>query len=190
MTPKHPCSVWSRSIQTCMPSHSKPQLPHSRPPRHSSSGITTDRKYNIVIFGVFESPLGMPLYIKKHHNYNEMSSILSKLYDDSSPGCSILDCQHPGGYSDNSTRPRPILATLSTTAEVRYMSLLIVALCPPLFPLNLIIVLLRGELRRFLSWKYGSSSKQVQIVIQLKTTIHISTSMVVFMAKLSTLPIL
>ena len=78
MTLKHPCSVHSRSLP--MPSHSKPQLPRSHPPRHSSNSITTDRKYNVVIFGVSESPQGTPHYTTKHHNYSETSSILWKLY--------------------------------------------------------------------------------------------------------------
>ena len=103
------------------PLHGKPQLPHSHHPRHSSpSSIKTDREHNVVIFGVSESPQEMPCYTRNHYNYIETSSVLSKLYDDSNPRCSTCDCQRIGRYSGNSTRPRPILATLSTTAEVRY----------------------------------------------------------------------
>ena len=51
----------------------------------------------------------------------ETSSILSNLYENSDSGCSIRDCQRIGRYNSNSTRPRPMLAILSTNAEVRYV---------------------------------------------------------------------
>ena len=123
MTLKHPHSV---RVQTNIdtPSHRKPQLPHSHPPRHSLwSSTTTDRKYNAVMFGVSKSPPGTPCPTRNHHDYAETSSVLLKLYEDSNPECSIRDCQRQriGRYSDNSTRPRPLLATLGTTVETRYV---------------------------------------------------------------------
>ena len=112
------------AVQTNMDttSHNKPQVLNSSPPKNSSlRNITTDRKYNIVIFGVTESPQGTPRFTRNQHDYTETSSILSKLYEDSNPGCSIRDCHRIGKYSGNSAHPRPILATLSTTAEVRHV---------------------------------------------------------------------
>ena len=72
-------------IQTNMDttSHSKPQVLHSSPPRHSSLiNITTDRKYNTVIFGVSQSPQATPRFTRSQHDYTETSSILSKLYEE------------------------------------------------------------------------------------------------------------
>lgn len=65
------------------------------------------------------------------------------------------------------------------------MSLRIVALCRPLFPLYWTALLQWGKLWWPFSRKDRSSLKRVQIVVQLKSVTHISISMVVFMAKLS-----
>ena len=65
------------------------------------------------------------------------------------------------------------------------MSLLIVALCTPLFPLYWIALLQWGKLWWLFSQKDRTSLKHVQIVVQLKSVTHISISMVIFKAKLS-----
>ena len=93
----------------------------SHGPRSVSTTTTiseSDRKYNVVLFGIPESSQGTPRFKRITNDYSEACSILSNLEKDDIKW-NVRDCRRIGKYNIDNVRPRPMLVTLNSTAEVR-----------------------------------------------------------------------
>lgn len=88
--------------------------------RHGSKVLPSDsdRKFNIVVFGVSELPGGSSRFLRNNHDFQEVSSILSNLELGPNQSSSIRDCHRLGKYVSDSLRPRPLLVQLNSTADV------------------------------------------------------------------------
>jgi hypothetical protein len=99
--------------------------PHPQPRRSSSvsaaahSQVSQDRKYNVIMFGVPEQPQGTPRMERCRSEFKEVSSILLNVELESDHHSTICDCHRIGRYNPNADRSRPMLVSLSSTADVR-----------------------------------------------------------------------
>ena len=88
-------------------SHGNPesvQLHASKSPVHSSS----DKKYNVVLFGVDECNVGISRHDRFHSDLSNVAEVLSEV-DDTIQKQSIKDCFRLGKFNASPRRPRPIL---------------------------------------------------------------------------------
>ena len=69
----------------------------------------TDRKYNVVFYGLNESPADTPRSDRLKHDIDNILTILSGI-DSTLTSASIKDFYRLGKYKQTATRPRPILA--------------------------------------------------------------------------------
>ena len=100
------------SSVTPQSSSSPVQQPHPLP-----AAVTSDRKFNVVVFGVPELPKGSSRYTRSHKDYNNVCSLISKLEKGSDHKSLVRDCHRVGRYDMN--KCRPILVLLNSTADVR-----------------------------------------------------------------------
>ena len=82
---------------------------------HSTS--MSERKFNILVYGVEESPEGTFRKERQYSDLEKSSSILS-IVDPAFESASIRDHLRLGKYKRGSSRPRPILVKLNRTADV------------------------------------------------------------------------
>ena len=102
-------------------SHSDPNLPSATWAQRASSKAVPDRKFNVILFGVSESPQGTPRHTRSTQDFNSVASVFSDIEDESNLMYPIRDCQRLGKYNSSSGRPRPILVTLNSTAQVSHV---------------------------------------------------------------------
>ena len=89
-------------------SHSDPSS-QSRPhPVSNAHKSDTDRRFNIIVFGVVERPSGSSRFTRNMKDFQEVSSIISQLEKDSDHSSSVRDCRRLGKYVNNLSRPRPL----------------------------------------------------------------------------------
>ena len=74
---------------------------------------SSDRKFNVVVFGVSECVSGTSRKQRWISDLNNISDLFSQSAA-SIPKSSITDCHRLGKYSSSSTRPRPILVNFSS----------------------------------------------------------------------------
>lgn len=82
---------------------------------HVVQRLRPDRRFNLVIYGIKESPKGTQRHIRSAHVIEAATSILSSV-DSSITELSIRDCYRLGKYSEE--RCRPVLATMNRSSEV------------------------------------------------------------------------
>lgn len=89
---------------------------HCPSPRSKDYSVN-DRKYNIVIHGLAESPKGTP---RRDRIPLEEQAIVESIKPQvpSFSSLSIRDCFRLGRYVEDNIRPRPILATLTRASDV------------------------------------------------------------------------
>ena len=104
----------NRLVKPSAANNYQPQLRHGSKVLPSDS----DRKFNIVVFGVSELPGGSSRFLRNNHDFQEVSSILSNLELGPNQSSSIRDCRRLGKYVSDSLRPRPLLVQLNSTADV------------------------------------------------------------------------
>ena len=75
-----------------------------------------NRKFNIVMFGVPEQQPGLSRFSRLRNDYDKVSSIVNDV--DNCNNC-IRDCRRLGKFKRDMSRPRPILISLASTANVR-----------------------------------------------------------------------
>lgn len=75
-----------------------------------------DRKYNVVLFGVEECEKGVSRFSRQCADLEKVSSVLTSL-DDPIPSTSIKDQFRLGKYSEQSSRPRPILVKFVRSSD-------------------------------------------------------------------------
>ena len=93
-------------------SHSTSLQPQSHHGSKSLSSVS-DRKFNIVIFGVSELSDCSSRFLRHDHDFQEVSLILSNLELGPNRSSSIRDCHRLGKYVSSSVRPRPLLVQLN-----------------------------------------------------------------------------
>ena len=93
---------------------SRPSVPKDNIPKNT---ISSDRKYNLVVYGIKECPGGTSRSECSKHDVNEALSIFSKLDNDIQP-FSIRDCLRLGKYKKDLQRPRPILVKMNRVMDV------------------------------------------------------------------------
>lgn len=67
---------------------------------------------------MLEQPGGSSRFARNKNDFQKVSSIISELEKDSGHSSSIRDCHRLGKYANNSPRPRPLLVSLNSTADV------------------------------------------------------------------------
>uniref|UniRef100_A0A1X7TZC5 Zinc finger PHD-type domain-containing protein n=1 Tax=Amphimedon queenslandica TaxID=400682 RepID=A0A1X7TZC5_AMPQE len=97
-------------------SHPRERLPpQSRlPPSLDSS----HHRFNIIVSGIEESPVGTPRTARINSDINAASAILSDFSTDGTPPVYARDCRRLGRYRQDAPSPRPLLVTLNSTIEV------------------------------------------------------------------------
>ena len=121
-TPSSPNSprVPSDSVNSSASSHSEHL--HSNRNRNSSRNrveSSADRRYNIVVLGVAESPSGTSYLGRLNADNDAVSATLSALASSiEHPPFLIRDCRRLGRYRPDSPKPRPLLVTMNSTVEV------------------------------------------------------------------------
>ena len=90
---------------------------HTTPPVASRSPASpnSERKYNIIVYGIKECPKGSSRRIRMTKDTEAVSSII-KTIDSQISDQSLRDCFRLGKYCD--TRTRPILAKLTRSSDV------------------------------------------------------------------------
>ena len=78
---------------------------------------SSDRKYNIVVYGIEECPAGTPRSERSKHDVNESLSIVSNLDHDIQP-FAIKDSLCLGKYKKESKGPRPVLVKMNRLIDV------------------------------------------------------------------------
>ena len=77
----------------------------------------TDRKFNVVVYGIQENPTGTPRHDRTKTDMNSCVNILKKASDDISE-LSIRDCLRLGKFNSSRIKPRPLLVKLSCAFDV------------------------------------------------------------------------
>ena len=82
--------------------------------------VSSDRRFNIVVYGIPEMPSGSSRFIRQRHDFREVSAAISDLEQCSDHSSSIRDCRRLGKYvtSKSESKHRPILVSLNSTADV------------------------------------------------------------------------
>ena len=95
----------------------QPQCP--APPKPPQ--VTPDKKFNLIFYGISESPINTPRTDRQQHDFHQISLILSSI-DTSLTSASIKDFYRLGKFSaSNTSSPRPILVKFLRTFEVTYV---------------------------------------------------------------------
>lgn len=79
------------------------------------NGTNPNRKFNIIIFGIKESPKGTPKLTRSDNDVEAVSDILSSMHQ-SITEYSVRDCYRLGRYSED--RRRPVLVTMTRSQDV------------------------------------------------------------------------
>ena len=110
-----PVSRQNRVHNHHMPTSASPRSAPSIPPKPSLQHTRTDRKFNLVVYGVREQPKGTQRHIRSRQDEEIITLILSSIHSSISE-YSVRDCFRLGKYSEN--RCRPVLTTLSRSNDV------------------------------------------------------------------------
>lgn len=92
-----------------------PNPPRSQSPPKSIS--YSERKYNVIVFGVVEQHSGTPWPARSNHDHSEVCRLFSHL-DEGTEDYLIRDCCRIGRFQSDASHPRPILVTLGSTSDV------------------------------------------------------------------------
>ena len=139
----------------------------------SRNGVS-DKKFNVVLFGVSESPQGTPHNTRNLQDFNSITSVLSDIESDSNVTCSVHDCQRLGRYNCSSIRPRPVLVTLNSTAQVRHVLMHHRSL-PSSITVNLDRSISGRRIIKYFSLKDGNLFRLVQTVTQSNSGAYVFT---------------
>lgn len=88
-------------------------IQHSNP----ASSQSTDRKFNLVIYGLNECPNGTSRPERVKQDIDKGYSVLSKVDEDINVS-SVRDCLRLGKYKKDQARPRPLLLKLNRAIDV------------------------------------------------------------------------
>ena len=115
-TPALPTDQVSKDTVTEKPSAMNGE-PNSHTPPNVSRGSYTDKKFNVILYGINECQPGMSKLSRLQSDLASVVSVLSTI-DSSIHIQSIKDCFRLGKFSPGKPRPRPILVRFIRIAEV------------------------------------------------------------------------
>jgi len=92
------------------------KLPNTVPQRTSAQSAS-DRKFNIVMYGIKECPKGTPKHARMASDMKSVCTTVQSIYPELSEH-SICDSTRLGKYSSEHTRDRPILVKFSRSCDV------------------------------------------------------------------------
>ena len=84
-------------------------------PATNSQKLFSQRKFNVLMFGITENDKGTPRHIRNQNDLSSVSEVLSNL-DPLVSVSSVSDCFRLGKFNDDKTRP--ILIKLTRSADV------------------------------------------------------------------------
>ena len=118
-----PSSAKITSIISQVSPSSEALSPPPNPPMRSFPSTSVvrhspERKYNLVVFGIPELKQGSPQHIRRRGDFDRASGIISDVVRNSQSRSSVRDCHRLGKYDHNKPRPRPLLVSLNSTADV------------------------------------------------------------------------
>ena len=97
-----------------LPVHSSPKSQSSTTmPRYSS-----DRRFNVIVFGIPESPQGFSRHTRWCNDFDRPSSVIFDVEQESNHRSSIRDCPRLGKYTSTKSSPLPLLVSMNSTADV------------------------------------------------------------------------
>lgn len=105
----------SQNESQVQPSISQPNGKNQSEPVRSDPQ-SSDRKFNLVIYGINESPSGTKRSDRVKHDVDSSVTILAKINNSINP-TSIRDCFRLGKYKQSQGRPRPILLKLNRAMD-------------------------------------------------------------------------
>uniref|UniRef100_A0A1X7UBA8 Uncharacterized protein n=1 Tax=Amphimedon queenslandica TaxID=400682 RepID=A0A1X7UBA8_AMPQE len=76
-----------------------------------------DSRFNIIVSGIVESPVGTSHMMRINSNMDEVSSILFDLSINGRPSVRAHDCRCLSRYQQSAQSPRLILVTLDSTID-------------------------------------------------------------------------
>ena len=103
------------SITKSIPNSSH-QVTRPSPRPASQTPPQSERKFNVVIYGLPESQHGKPRLVRATEDLNKTSETLSKI-DSNLGNLSIRDCFRLGKYEQQHSRPRPVLVKLNRSVD-------------------------------------------------------------------------
>ena len=112
-TPTPDGNITTQSVSKVQSSSSQ-SISENKP---QSNSQFSDHKFNLVIYGIDESPSGTNRSERVKHDVDSSVPILTKINGDINP-TSIRDCFRLGKYKQNQNRPRPILVKLNRAMDV------------------------------------------------------------------------
>ena len=78
--------------------------------------LVPDSRYNVVLYGIVESPSDTPRSDRQKHDLDQLLNVLSNI-DASLTAASIRDFHRLGKFKPSNTRPRPLLVKFLRTFE-------------------------------------------------------------------------
>ena len=78
---------------------------------------SSDKKFNVVLYGVGECPSGLSKSARFELDLSNAAKVLSSINNSIGPN-SVKDCFRLGKYSPGSSRPRPILVKFIRISDV------------------------------------------------------------------------
>jgi hypothetical protein len=122
------------SIQPDLSTSSQPpqSVLHSSEPRsstldssnntqHVQTTYATDRKFNLVVYGIQENPIGTPRHVRSTNDLANCLHILNNIHPSMSTN-PVRDFTQLDKFAENSTWPRPILLTFVSSIDVANVS--------------------------------------------------------------------
>lgn len=85
--------------------------------RESVDRDRSERKYNVVIFGIDEAPVGTSKLNRLEHDFEQVSTVLVQA-ESTFDVNSVRDHYRLGKFNRTHTRPRPLLVKLTRTSDV------------------------------------------------------------------------
>uniref|UniRef100_A0A1X7TUC5 PHD-type domain-containing protein n=1 Tax=Amphimedon queenslandica TaxID=400682 RepID=A0A1X7TUC5_AMPQE len=119
-TPTSPSDT-SASSQISTPGGSNSPPFSSVQRTHVSRSVTIPRKYNVLFFGIAEQATGLSRSVRIQSDYRHVNDLLCGMQEDSGHVCQVRDNVRVGKFNPSSDRPRPILVTLGSTADVSFI---------------------------------------------------------------------
>ena len=105
-------------VQTNVDRSSHSELSAWGTPSSPPGPLPFTNKYNIVVRGIPERSKVAPRHKCLNEDFCKVNGILQKLDPSVQVKPCMQDCRQIGKYDASKTRPRPVLVTLSSTAEV------------------------------------------------------------------------
>lgn len=96
---------------------SRPLINHIPKPAVPNGILPSERRFNVIVHGVKESPPDTPRYQRQKQDLDESLAILNTLNNEIN-SYSVRDCFRLGKFKKQTNRPRPIMVKLNRAVDV------------------------------------------------------------------------